>query len=151
MGDICNICGEPCSSVPWIHDRCYEAMLVELSELRAELDGQITGTWQPVMPGYNMMIHLNHPCVGWDILVTPIKDEDILRGQGYISIAEVIGLAQGADKMSAALKAVSVIRIVAHGEPYCPWCGFMKIEDKAYYKIAVHAPDCQRQAALKGE
>ena len=38
MGDICNICGKPCSSVPWIHDRCYEAMLIELSELRVALE-----------------------------------------------------------------------------------------------------------------
>ena len=53
-----------------------------------------------------MMVHLHHPCFDWDILVTPIgTDEKVLRGQGYISIAEVITLAQQADTLRAELNA----------------------------------------------
>ena len=85
-----------------------EALRAENAQLRAEMDEakEPTGVWQPVMPGYDMMIHLHHPCFDWDILVTPIgHDEEALRGQGYISIAEVITLAQQADKLCTALEA----------------------------------------------
>ena len=43
------------------------------------------------------------------------------------------------------LARATCIQIVAHGEPYCPLCGFMVKVDGVFY----HQDDCEGQAALK--
>ena len=51
-------------------------------------------------------------------------------------------------RLRAALEAVGVICVVSHGEPYCPWCGFMVLVGGAASAHARHAPDCPCQVAL---
>ena len=50
------------------------------------------------------------------------------------------------DRLLAALEKVEWIRIVAHGESYCPWCRVWA----DIHSVAVHKPDCPRQTALEG-
>ena len=60
MDDLCNICSEPCSVVPWVHVACHEAIVAERDALRATLNAALDALKAAPKPPWNF-----RPTIGW--------------------------------------------------------------------------------------
>ena len=132
MTNDCNICGKECSSVPWVHPECLDAIVAERDALVAVEQAESLRLFEE-----NVTLRKE----------LTLSQQSQIRC--YISLQEaneqIYVLRAALKEALDALEAVEWVPVFNtqlgyYVGFYCDWC-------KAHDSNG-HAPDCQRQAAL---